>query len=366
MQAPTISTGGMMGPTNWEVDPAKQTVGGMVQSVIANDSPLMQQARSRSMQSMNGRGLVNSSMAAGAGESAVYDHALQIATPDAATYANAAQTNAAAKNVFSNNQNQYTQQNKQAEYQTAANEWGAQQEFGRTTQRDATQQGYAQSNMAQQQGHNMQTLGAQQGFQGGQSALDRTQQTAMADKQQGFNLQTIGVQNNYQSAREALDRAQQIAMADKSIGAQQSLQSAQQTFQQAQSALDRTQQATMLDKQAAIAKDVAGIEAQYKNLTQGSASAASIVTKMQDALSLITANKDITDPAKRDAAIADVKANAAEALALIGAMSGDLDLREYVQSISNSAYVPASAPVLPTYTIPTDANQLRPAAPVAW
>ncbi len=319
MQAPTISTGGMMGPTNWEVDPAKQTVGGMVQSVIANDSPLMQQARSRSMQSMNGRGLVNSSMAAGAGESAVYDHALQIATPDAATYANAAQTNAAAKNVFSNNQNQYTQQNKQAEYQTAANEWGAQQEFGRTTQRDATQQGYTQSNMTQQQGYNMQTLGAQQGFQGGQSALDRAQQTAMADK---------------------------------SIGAQQSLQSAQQTFQQAQSALDRTQQATMLDKQAAIAKDVAGIEAMYKNLTQGSASAASIVTKMQDALSLITANKDITDPAKRDAAIADVKANAAEALALIGAMSGDLDLREYVQAISTSAAEPV--------------NQLQPAAPVAW
>lgn len=251
------------GPTHWSVSP-EMTVQGQLRTVMDSNSPLMQQARTQGLQVANERGLLNSSIAESAAMDSMYKAALPIATPDAATYANAAQT----------------------EYQTAANEWGAQQEFGRTTQRDATQQGYTQSNMTQQQGYNMQTLGAQQ------------------------------------------------------------------TFQQAQSALDRTQQATMLDKQAAIAKDVAGIEAMYKNLTQGSASAASIVTKMQDALSLITANKDITDPAKRDAAIADVKANAAEALALIGAMSGDLDLREYVQAISTSAAEPV--------------NQLQPAAPVAW
>lgn len=60
-----------------------------VSKVIAEDSPLMQQARTRGLQSMAPRGLVNSSMAVGASEAAMYDAAVPIA-----------QQNAAAKNTL--------------------------------------------------------------------------------------------------------------------------------------------------------------------------------------------------------------------------------------------------------------------------
>lgn len=60
-----------------------------VSKIIAEDSPLMQQARTRGLQSMAPRGLVNSSMAIGAADSAMYDAAVPIA-----------QQNAAAKNTL--------------------------------------------------------------------------------------------------------------------------------------------------------------------------------------------------------------------------------------------------------------------------
>ena len=46
---------------------------------FAKDNPLLQQARTRAAQKMNGMGLMNSSMAIGAGESAMYDAAMPIA-----------------------------------------------------------------------------------------------------------------------------------------------------------------------------------------------------------------------------------------------------------------------------------------------
>ncbi len=62
-----------------------QTVANQLQGIIAAESPLMQQAQTRSMQGMNERGLLNSSMAVGAGQSALYDAALPIAQADAET-----------------------------------------------------------------------------------------------------------------------------------------------------------------------------------------------------------------------------------------------------------------------------------------
>ena len=54
-----------------------------LKGIIAAESPLAQQAQTRSNQQMNERGLLNSSMAVGAGQSALYDYALPIAQQDA-------------------------------------------------------------------------------------------------------------------------------------------------------------------------------------------------------------------------------------------------------------------------------------------
>lgn len=86
-------------PTKWNVD-KDQTVQGQVQGIIAQNSPLMQQARGQAQQDMNARGLLNSAMATTAGESAVYSAAMPIATQDAATFAKAAGYNADMSNQF--------------------------------------------------------------------------------------------------------------------------------------------------------------------------------------------------------------------------------------------------------------------------
>ena len=80
------------------VDAPTETVQGQLTGIIDAGSPLMERARARALEQANSRGLLNSSMAVGAGESALYDHALQIATPDAATYTQASRDNQGVQN----------------------------------------------------------------------------------------------------------------------------------------------------------------------------------------------------------------------------------------------------------------------------
>lgn len=95
----TASTGTSAGyaPDKWAVD-SKQTVAGQVKDIIAADSPLQQQTEARSTMKANSRGLLNSSMAVTAGQSALYDAALPIAQADAAVNASAANFNANSAN----------------------------------------------------------------------------------------------------------------------------------------------------------------------------------------------------------------------------------------------------------------------------
>lgn len=66
------------------LDPSK-TVAGGVEKLISQDSPLMQQAAARAAAKMNERGLLNSSQAVSAGQAAVLDAAVPIATADASS-----------------------------------------------------------------------------------------------------------------------------------------------------------------------------------------------------------------------------------------------------------------------------------------
>lgn len=72
-----------------------QLVENRINGIIDKNSPLMQQAATEAKQQMASRGLVNSSMAVGAGQAALYKTALPIAAQDANTYAEAARQNAA-------------------------------------------------------------------------------------------------------------------------------------------------------------------------------------------------------------------------------------------------------------------------------
>lgn len=81
------------------LDPATDTVEGRASKLIADDSPFIQSARARATGVANSRGLINSSMAVGAGEAAAYDAALPIASQDAAAYNQQGQLNQQAENT---------------------------------------------------------------------------------------------------------------------------------------------------------------------------------------------------------------------------------------------------------------------------
>jgi len=74
------------------------TVEGRIQGLIAQNSPLAQSAVTRSKQAQQAKGLLNTSMAVGAGDRALYDYALPIASQDAAAVQRQAELNAAATN----------------------------------------------------------------------------------------------------------------------------------------------------------------------------------------------------------------------------------------------------------------------------
>lgn len=91
--APTIA------PVQAVQDQSKGTVAGQVQGLIDANSPLMQRASSQGLAMANDRGLINSGMAIGSAQNAVLDHAVQIATPDAAANNQFALTNAGEANA---------------------------------------------------------------------------------------------------------------------------------------------------------------------------------------------------------------------------------------------------------------------------
>ena len=85
---------------NVVLNPTTDTTAGQVRSIIAQDSPLMQQATSRANQFMNSRGLINSSMAAGSAQDAVISAAVPIANADATAYRGVNQQNMDTRNKF--------------------------------------------------------------------------------------------------------------------------------------------------------------------------------------------------------------------------------------------------------------------------
>ena len=95
---PVNTTATSYDPTNWNVD-KNQTTSGQLQQVLDPNSPLMAQAASLGTEQANARGLVNSTMGITAADSAMYNAAVPIASSNAQTYANAAQTNAGATNA---------------------------------------------------------------------------------------------------------------------------------------------------------------------------------------------------------------------------------------------------------------------------
>lgn len=94
----TPATASTYDPSKFVVTP-EQTVEGRTANLVKDDSVLMQQARVRANQDAQAKGLLSSSLAVGAGQNAVIQNALPIASQDAATFNKAMTDTANAQNT---------------------------------------------------------------------------------------------------------------------------------------------------------------------------------------------------------------------------------------------------------------------------
>lgn len=82
-------------------------VSSQLTKLISQDSPYVTRARAKAAEYSNARGLINSSIGAGAGEAAAIDAALPIAQADASTNFQSQRDNAAALNTFALDANRF-------------------------------------------------------------------------------------------------------------------------------------------------------------------------------------------------------------------------------------------------------------------
>ena len=194
------------------VDPTKETTAGQLQSIIAQDSPLMEQARAQAKQGMAQRGLINSSMSQGAGVAAMLERATPIAAADAGIYGTRALANQNATNTGGQfnaaQQNQFGLQTGQQNFASA------QAALDRAQQTALTDKSLtAQANLQK----------AQQEFSGTQASLERGQQTALQTGQQTFAASQNAIQNDFASRQAELQRQGQSEIQAKQIASTEAL-----------------------------------------------------------------------------------------------------------------------------------------------
>jgi hypothetical protein len=171
-----------------EVNARQETIEGRIGNLAATDAngnytnPVIRQAVERAQQQFAKRGLVNSSMAAQAGQEAAIAKAIEIAGPDAATYFQQGRANQDAQNVFARDETQqgYTERNNVNSWQHDANMQG--QRLGA----DAAMQ--QQRIVAEAQGRHE----------------DQDFRSTQLDKEQAFNLR-----QNYVTAQDRVSQSYQ-------------------------------------------------------------------------------------------------------------------------------------------------------------
>ena len=239
--------------SNWDIDTDKtkdsQTVQGQVQGLIAANSPLMQQAEAASKQQMNQRGLLNTSMAVGAGQEAVIKQALPIAQQDAQLFANRAKYGAESGTAAA----QYAA--------TATNQANAANQAATNTASQFTAGAANQANLANAAAQNQ----AAQFTSGAANA-------ASQHYSQALNA----------TVNKMLDQSMTYALANADAATKIELQN--------------------ID--AATRKDLAATEAAYKNQMQASASANDIFAQVSANISNIMMNGDLDTAAKQNAVTA--------------------------------------------------------------
>ena len=205
-------------------------------STVNQGGLLMRMAQNKGQQSAASRGLMNSSIGAEASQRAIVDAALPL-----------------------------SQQNTQFAQTKDIN----QQQADLTAKRDETQQGYNKENMGLQFGYSTKLNDQQNTFTAGQTALDRTQQTNMANLQNTYTTQRDSALFGYDQKNKATDFANSLktmSEQQKNDLAKLNNQNAQQTAlaaQQQQYALTNTAKQVAANTQGMYLEAINGLTSTF-------------------------------------------------------------------------------------------------------
>ena len=247
---------------------ANATVQGQLKNVLDAGGPLQDRAQTKALQTANSRGLLNSTMAVTAGQSALYDAALPIAQQDANTFADAGKTNSG--------------QSTQVSLANAgASNSAAQQHAGLTQQ--STLQATDLNAQAASQGRD---LASRYDL----SSLDVNSRAA---------LQAADAAN--QQKLQAANAVLQTGLQATDLGVRQSMQAYNLAVQQSMQGLDNQSRLGIATLNSETQTHIAGIEAKYRTQIQSNASMAASYQSMVDGYTRIMLDPNMDAAAKTTA-----------------------------------------------------------------
>lgn len=192
----TASTSPLVGDVGMD-----ETVSGQLKKLISEDSPVLQQARARSQREAAARGLQNSSVAAQAGEEALYAAATPIASQDASTVNARRNQNLSTVNQFGINLQQTEQQKQLIQTQTDA------------SSRLQAEQGNISADLQEKQGAINERL----------QKLSADQEITRLREQGTINERLQTLDQNFKSLQADLDRGAALTLEDKRFQSNQAL-----------------------------------------------------------------------------------------------------------------------------------------------
>ena len=289
-------------PSKAAVNVDTDTVAGQLAGLMTKENPVMLQARTKAAQTANARGLLNSSMAVEAGESAAIGAALPIAQSDAATYSQQRLANQGAENTAY--QFGAGAENAATAASAAAGNVGAR----------TAQTGLIQKELSTQEAEQRSALSTQQAGETGTLSAQEAEQRSALSTQQAGETGTL-------SAQEAAQREAAIK-----VQAEEESKLQTERAEQAQAlALTEGQLATELQTlRGTQAQALANTEATYRQLIQTSASAGAFYNDMTKMIAAVLADTNTTAEQK-EAAIGKLSELLESGLTVLGSIA-DVDL----------------------------------------
>lgn len=275
------------------------TVEGRIEGIVSKRSPLMTRAATQGLQGANRRGLLNTSMAIGEAENAVYGAALPIASQDAQTsfQSKALNQNAANTSMQFNAGNISDRQMLSADIEGRSR---IQKELGQIESRLIQERGNIEKALQRAEGETRMKLLNRQGQIDTQLQNIRGNQAMNLQKLQGSQAMQQQRLAGTQSLQQIGAQGQQAMNLQKLQGSQSLQQIGAQGAQNVRLALlDRTTQTQLQNLRGTQAERLANIEAQNSLTLQTSQSAALLYSQTAASIGEILANPDIPIQSKQ-------------------------------------------------------------------